>query len=188
MSGIQHNAASVAKRYRSAAAAVVSHLRAELHGLAAEITSRMRQEAPKDLTTLTNSITAEPQGPWAIFIGPATAYALWVAKGRKPGKALPRFATGLPAVEWLRRRLVQAATAANPKFRKARAGSKRAQAFEDELQSRYLAWSRAVKARGIKPNPYVKRTADAFRTTVPDRLSGAVRRGVQAFNAQRSTS
>ncbi|MFN3303046.1 MAG: hypothetical protein ACK44A_04925 [Roseateles sp.] len=186
MSGLQHNAQAVARRYRSAASAVAQHLRAELYSLAAEITTRMKLEAPKDLTTLTNSITAEPEGPLQLFIGPRTAYALWVARGRKPGKGLPRFAQGLPAVEWLRRRLVDAARAANPKFRKARSGSARAQAFEAELETRYLAWSRAVRARGIKPNPYVKRTADAFRQAVPDRLAAAVQRGVRAYNAQRA--
>lgn len=188
MTVLQHNAPAVARRYHSAASAVAQHLRAELHGLAAEITARMKLEAPKDLTTLTNSITAEPEGPWQLSIRPHTAYALWVAKGRKPGKALPRFGAGVPAVEWLRRRLVDAARAANPKFRKARRGSARAQAFEDELETRYLAWSRAVKARGIKPNPFVKRTADAFRTAVPDRLTAAVRRSAQAFNAQRASA
>lgn len=184
MTGITHNAPAVAARYRSAAAAVRANLQAELKGLAGEVAARMKVNAPKDLTTLTNSIRVHILGVLSVIVKPDTAYGLWVEKGRKPGKGLPRFAPGLPAVEWLRRRLVDAARAANPKFRKARKGSKRADEFEAELETRYLAWSRHVKARGIKPHPYVKPTADEFRDVVPNRLLLAVRRGAQAFNAQ----
>ncbi len=184
MSSISHNAPAVAARYRSAATAVRAHLDAELHGLAAEVAARMRVHAPKDLTVMANSVRVHVLGALKLLVKPESDYALWVEKGRKPGKGLPRFAPGLPAVEWLRRQLVRAATATNPKFRKARKGSKRAAAFEDELETRYLAWSRHVKARGIRPHPFVKPTADEFRAVVPDRLLLAVRRGAQAFNSQ----
>lgn len=183
---ISHNAPAVAARYRSAAAAIQASLHTELQGLAGEVAARMKINAPKDLTALTNSIRVHVLGALKLLVKPDVAYDLWVEKGRKPGKGLPRFATGLPAVEWLRRRLVDAARATDPKFRKARKGSKRADDFEAELETRYLAWSRHVKQHGIKPHPYVKPTADDFRTVVPDRLLLAVRRGAQAFHAARA--
>jgi hypothetical protein len=185
VSGVQHNAPQVARGFRNAGAAVAQHVRAELARLTAEVTARMKVEAPKDVSVMTNSITAEREGAWAVLIGPHSVYAKWVIGGRRPGKGLPRFSQGLPAVEWLRRRLVDAARAANPKFRKrSRAGD----ALEMSLEARYMAWSRAVKVRGIKANPFVARTADAFRDAVPGRLEAAVRAGVQAFNAQRTAS
>lgn len=178
---ISHNAPAVAARYRSAATAVRAHLSAELKGLSGEVAARMKINAPKDLTGLTNSIRVHVLGALNLLVKPDAAHALWVEKGRKPGKGLPRFAPGLPAVEWLRRQLVRAATATNPKFRKrSRAGDE----LEMTLEARYMAWSRNVKARGIKPHPYVKPTADEFRSEAPNRLLAAVRRGAQAFSAQ----
>lgn len=181
---ISHNAPQIAAKYRSAAAAIRASLSAELTDLVGEVATRMRMLAPKDLSVLTNSVRQVKRGPFEWFVEPTAAHALWVEKGRRPGKGLPLFAPGLPIVEWLRRRLVGSAVAANPKFRKARSGSKRALSFEDELETRYLGLSRHVKAHGLKPHPFVKPTADEFRSVVPSRLVAAVHRGAAAFKGQ----
>ena len=186
MTAITHNAPQIAAKYRSAAAAIKAAVSSELIDLVGEVAARMRVLAPKDLSVLTNSVRQVKRGPFEWFVEPTADYALWVEKGRRPGKGLPLFAPGLPIVEWLRRRMVGAAVVADPKFRKARSGSKRALAFEDELETRYLAFSRHVKAHGLKAHPFVKPTADEFRAVVPSRLVAAVHRGAQAFKGQSS--
>jgi hypothetical protein len=183
---ISHNAPAIATKYRSAAAAIKAAVSSELTDLVGEVAARMRIKAPKDLTVLTNSVKQTKLGPFEWFVEPTADYALWVEKGRKPGRGLPLFAAGLPVVEWLRRRLVGAALAENPKFRKARKGSKREQLFEEALKVRYLAFSRHVKAHGLKAHPFVKPTANEFRSVVPSRLVAAVHRGAAAFKGQTS--
>ncbi|MCV2349344.1 hypothetical protein [Paucibacter sp. Y2R2-4] len=178
MSGIQHNAAQVAFRVKATGRAIHAELSAALPTLAQQVTATMRQKAPKDLSLLGNTIRATRRSALEYFVEPTQDYAVYEEKGRKPGKGLPRFALGLPAVEWLRRRLVNAQQALNPKYRKPRKGSRRASEFEQELETRYLAWSRHVRAWGIKPQPFVKPTAEHHRQDVHTTLVAAVQRGI----------
>lgn len=181
---IEHNAPQQARRLNATGRAVQREVATALPGLVEHVAATMRQLAPKDLTVMANSVKSQRRGPLEYFVAPATDYAKWVDRGRKPGKGLPLFAVGLPIVEWMRRRLVNQAQAANPKFRKPRAGSRRAEEFEDELKTRYLAFSRHVRARGLKAHPFVKPTADANRTLVNEGLIAAVRRGLAAAAAK----
>lgn len=175
---LPNNAPAVAARLGAVGRAVRAELAPALQGLAGQVAATMRVNAPKYLTLLSNTVKATRRSALEWFVGPTQDYALYVDKGRKPGKGLPRFALGLPAVEWLRRRLVNQAQAANPKYRRARKGSKREAEFEDALKTRYMAWSRHVKAHGLKAHPFVKPTADAHRDAVQAGLIAAVQRGI----------
>ena len=179
--GIQHNAAQVAKRYRGTAAALRGELSTTLDWLAPRVAATMRQEAPKFVSTLTNSITVVREDALSRLVKPTVAYAYNVEKGRKPGKGLPRFydPAAANAQKWLESKLNGALRAASPKYRPGKIGSKRRTAFEQELRDRYMAWSRHVKLKGIKPNPFVQRTADQWRQLAPAALRAALRRGLE---------
>lgn len=175
---MRHNAREQAARLRRAGRSVQQALARALPDLANQVAATMRIKAPKDLTVMANSVLVARRSAFEYFVHPNTDYAKWVDKGRKPGKGLPRFAEGLPAVEWLRRRLFAAAQAAHPKKIKPRRGSRAANEIEMSLEARYMAWSRKVKAKGIKAHPFVKPTADAHRAAVQSGLVLAVREGL----------
>ena len=187
MSGIEHNAPAVARRLRGAAGHVQRELAAELRGLAERVAARMRVAAPKFRSTLTNSVVVEPVNPSEILVRPTVAYAINVEKGRKPGKGLPRFfdPASAAAVAWLESRIRGASLAENPRFRPGRIGSKRRTAAELELRDRYMAWSRHVKLRGIRAQPFVKPTAEEFRPIVGPAMQAALRRGLWAAGVGR---
>lgn len=174
------NAPQVAARLRRVGAAVRAELAAELRRQAGLVAVRMKLEAPKDLSALTNSVREERVSDEEWLVRPTVAYAKWVVHGRKPGKGLPRFfdlATG-GVQGWLDRRLMDARRAVNPKYRRARIGSGRRTAEELELRDRYWALSRAIKARGIKPDPFIERTAAAVAPDVRAALRAAAARAV----------
>jgi hypothetical protein len=179
--GIQHNAHQVAQRYRGAAAALRGELSSTLDWLGPRVAVTMKQEAPKYLSTLTNSVTVVREDALSRLVKPTAAHAYNVEKGRKPGKGLPRFydPAAKSAVGWLESKLNGALRAANPKYRPGRIGSKRRTAFEQELKDRYMAWSRHVKLKGIKADPFVRRTTDQWRQLAPAALRAAVRRGLE---------
>lgn len=183
-SGTTHNARQQAARLRATARAVQAELGRTLPTLAGQVAATMRIKAPKDLSVMENSVHVQRRSALAYFVEPQTDYAKWVDRGRKPGKGLPKFAEGLPAVEWLRRQQFRAAQADHPKKIKPRRGSQLANHIEMALEGRYMAWSRAVKARGIKAKPFVKPTADAHRQDVHGELVAAVRRGIAQAQAQ----
>lgn len=157
--------------------AIHAALQRDIATLAQRVAVRMKLEAPKFQTTLTNSVEAhaETADGMTWFIGPHVSYARWVAGGRKPGKGLPSFdgPNSAAARAWL---------LAHPRAAAATgAGSvRRRLAADAELRTRYLLWSRKVKAVGIKADPFVDRTRVAMAPVVTDGLAAAVRRGVQA--------
>ncbi len=178
---VQTNAAAVAERLRRARAAVQAELAGELSLQAQRTEAAMKRNAPKYLSTLTNSIRAEKKSDTEWLVRPTVDYAKWVVHGRKPGKGLPRFFDPKSGaiVAWLEAKLQDARRAVQPRYRRAARGSARFTAEELELRDRYWMLSRAVKARGIKPNDFVKRTADQVKGTVPVALAAAVRRGLR---------
>lgn len=179
---VQTNAPSVAQRLRQARDAVRAELAGELSLQAQRAEAVMKQEAPKGFSTLTNSVRRQRISSTEWLVRPTVEYAKWVVHGRKPGKGLPRFFDALrsgPAVAWLEARLQDARRAVNPKYRRARRNTRRFTAEELELRDRYWMMSRGIKARGIKPDNFPKRTADQVRGTTVDALTQAVRRGLQ---------
>lgn len=188
MSGIEHDAHQVAARLRGAAGQVRREMAASLAWLAPRVAATMKGNAPKFRSTLTNSIVAKRENALSYLVQPTVAYAWNVEKGRKPGKGLPRFfdpAAG-SAVAWLESRISGASLAANPKFRPGRIGSKRRTAAELELRDRYMAWSRHVKLRGIRAQPFVAQTADEWRQLAPATLRAALRRGLEGSGVEMS--
>lgn len=161
-------------RLQGAATALPGAMRVELDRLADRVAAVMRQEAPKHLTTLTNSVRVENETTHTRLVHPTVDYAGWVETGRRPGKGLPRFfdPAAASAVAWLQARMGDAARTANPKYRKARPGTARFTAEELDLRDRYWAWSRAVKQRGIKPNAFVGRTLAKVQPLVAAALAG----------------
>lgn len=174
------NATAVAARLRATEEAVRAELAAELAVLAGRVEAAMKRNAPKFRSTLTNSVRRDRVSDHEWLVRPHTDYAKWVVDGRKPGKGLPRFFDPAAAsiVAWLESKLQGARRATNPRYRPGARGSSRFTAEELELRDRYWMLSRAVKQRGIKPNDFVKRTADEFQRTGPDMLVAAVRRGL----------
>lgn len=178
---IQTNAAQVAARFERVQVAVRTELESEGNAIAQRLAAEMRRRAPKGVRSLlTNSVRVEHPAVHEFIIRPTAAYAANVERGRKPGKGLPRFfdPAAAGAVAWLEGMLTRASIAANPAFRSGRVGSARRTAAELELRDRYFMWSRAVKARGIKAQPFVKPTADALRAAAHAAMVAAVRRGL----------
>lgn len=182
--GLTHNADRVALRLQAVDTAIRAELQRKLQVLAQRAAAEMRRQAPKgSRSTLANSVQVRPDGAdgLAVMVEPTVDYAKWVHGGRKPGRGLPRFFDPASAsvVAWLQDRMGAAARLANPKWRRARVGTARRTAAELELRDRYMALSRAVKARGIKADPFVTRTADAVRQATFDGLVVAVQDGIR---------
>lgn len=187
MSGIQHNARQIAAQLRGARAAIEAEAVAELDAIAEPMAAEMRLRAAKFRSTMANSVRVDRRGPLERFIGPHVDYALWREKGRRPGKGLPRFFSpeAQPLIAWLAANPITASTAGplRPAARLGRLGSAARQRQELDLRDRYQAFSRWVKAHGLRPTPFVGPTAEAWKERAAQRLVAAVRRGAQRFNA-----
>jgi hypothetical protein len=173
---LEHNAGVVAVRVHAAAQRVRGELSAELRLLSERVAAAMRLASPKFRTLLANSVRFEERSTFEWFVGPHTDYAKWVSKGRKPGRGLPRFFDPAAAqiVAWL-----EAHPPGGGTFTRPRRGSAAAVRHELELRDRYMALSRYVKARGIKPDTYIEDTAAEFREIVPRDLAAAVHRALE---------
>lgn len=150
---VKHNAYHVAARFEARGPALEKAMADALDVQAQVVMRTMRQEAPKFLTTLTQSINVEKPTPMSRLIAPGTDYAQAVHEGTKPGKGLPRFfdpAAG-DIVMWLESKVRGAA-------KRPRRNSKRFTAAELELRDRYEGLSLHVRRYGTKPNRFVERT------------------------------
>lgn len=166
--GIQHNGHQVAASLQRRAAAWDGAASQFLDHWAQRVAARMKERAAKFKSTMTNSVRVGREAKFVRFIGPNVDYALWVERGRRPGKGLPRFfdPAAQAAQDWLRAHLADEKRGLNAKWRPGRIGSGRRQQEEMELRDRYMAWSRSVKLYGIKAKPFVKPTADEMRPQV----------------------
>jgi hypothetical protein len=174
------NAPQVAERLRRAQLAIVTELKGERQVLAQRIAAEMRRRAPKGArSTLANSVRVREAGEHETIIEPTAEYARWVEGGRKPGKGLPFFGTPAArgAMDWVKGLLTRASTAANPRYRRGAPGTGRFEVEELTLRVQYFLLSAAIKRRGIKPQRFVKATADAMRPQVNAALLAAVKRG-----------
>lgn len=145
---------------------------AELDVMAQIAARRMRELAPKALSTLTNSIVVSAPEPMVREVRPGVAYAPFVEDGVKPGgKGLPRYFDGAASsiVGWLERK----AFAGQARVRK---GTGKFTARELELRDRYegLAWS--IRRYGTKAKPFVAPTVREMEGAFPRRMDLAVRR------------
>jgi hypothetical protein len=176
--GITHNAHQIGMALHRRAAGLPAAVQGLLDHWAERVAVRMKENAPKFQSTLTNSVRVRVEGAYSRFIGPTAAYAPWVERGRRPGKGLPRFfdPAAADAQAWLRAHVADEKRGINAKWKPGRMGSQRRMNEELELRNRYMAWSRSVKFHGIKAQPFVKPTADEMG---PQVVAG-MRAGLQA--------
>lgn len=130
------------------------HVDRALARAAAEIARQMRQDAPKAMSTLTQSIKDEHTGPLEYRVGPHVRYARFIEEGttgggRPPDEALRR---------WLRIKRIKPRTPGMS---------------EDDL---VYVIGRAIHARGTRAQPFVEPIADSpfFRQRVQQLVDGAV--------------
>lgn len=114
-----------------------------------------KKEAPKALTSLTNSIEANKNGIADWSVGPKMRYAAAVNNGGRP-----HWAPIQPLMDWLR--VTKRVT------------DKR------QLRVRAKGLQRFIAAHGTKANPFVQRT----RTKMDDRVIALLREGVHTAAQQ----
>lgn len=170
---VKHNAHVIAARLGARGPAVQAAVESELDVQAQLVARRMREEAPKFQSGLTNSIHVEKTGPTERLVAPGTDYAQAVHDGVKPGKGLPRFfdPESVDIVRWLESKVRGPA-------KRARKGSARFSAQELELRDRYQGLSWHVRLFGTEPNPFVDRTHEAKAASVVAGLKAAVARAL----------
>lgn len=118
-----------------------------------------KKEAPKALTSLTNSIQAQKNGIADYSVGPSMKYAAAVNNGGRP-----HWAPLNPLMDWLR-------------------VTKRV-ADKRQLRARAKGLQRFIAAHGTKANPFVQRTHDKMDGRVIALLREGVHTAVkQAFEA-----
>lgn len=116
---------------------------------ATEAGRTMKLEAPKALTTLTNSVVVEREASGSYLVRPTANYAAAVNAGARPHK--PPL---MPLVLWLKY-------------------TKRV-SDQHELQRRARGLQRAIARNGTRANPFLQRTAAASQS----RAMQLVRKGV----------
>lgn len=143
----------------------------ELDVLAQIAARRMGALAAKWRSLLAGSIGVSAPEPLVREVRPGVDYAPYVEDGRRPGKGLPRFfdPAAKSIVDWLQSKAFAGAG-------RVRKGTKRFSARELELRDRYEGLSRAVRAKGIRAQPFVAPTAREMADLMPRRLDLAVRR------------
>ena len=161
--------------------------------IANEAEKAMRRGAPADQSMLINAIKTSfvAQGHYRIDVG--VDYGAAVDEGRKPGKGLPWLdSPGAQGVlGWLKRRqdeylrtfagpvtkAMRRGMALNPKK-----GSKLATEREADLRTRYFAFSRSVKRKGIKANPFFTRVVQQLEREMPQVLAETAQAAVARAN------
>ena len=122
---------------------------------AGESARTMKIEAPKALTTLTNSIVIERQGIADYLVRPTTNYAAAVNSGSRPHRA-----PLLPLMLWLRHT--------------------KHVTDEDALRRRARGLQRFIAQNGTRPNPFLQRTAAGSQA----RAQQLMRQGVAEANRE----
>ena len=150
---VKHNAYYVAARLEARGPALEKAMADALDVQAGKVMRIMRQQSPKFLNTLMESIHVEKPTAMSRLIAPGTDYAEAVHAGTKPSKGLPRFfdPEAGDILKWLESKV--RGTAKRP-----RRNSKKFTAAELELRDRYQGLSWHVRLYGTKPNPFVERT------------------------------
>lgn len=175
---VKHNAYYVAARIEARGPALEKAMADALDVQAQKVMRKMRAEAPKFQSVLTNSIYVEKPTAMSRLIAPGTNYAEAVHEGVKPGKGLPRFNDPRAGdiIAWLQR-------TAFAGRRTPRKGSKGAVMQNLELRDRYQGLSWHVRHFGTKANPFVKRTHEAMAGTVVAALKAAALKALGGNNS-----
>jgi hypothetical protein len=173
---VQHNAHAVAVSLAGMGPRVRDALVIEVSRQAQLVARRMRENAPKFISQLTNSIRVDNEGPLRQVVRPGVDYAEAVEGGVKPGgRGLPRFfdPKSAPMQQWL-------AAKAFAGTRRVRKGTGRFTLRELELRDRYEGLAHHIRVRGVKAQPFVKPTGEQMREPVQSALIGAVQRALQS--------
>jgi hypothetical protein len=125
----------------------------------------MRKEAPKALSTLTNSIRGDQVGEFEWIISPHTNYGRMVALGTGQGGGYHRYYPGGKIAQanleaWLNKR----------------PATGKAVTMKERLRA--LTWH--IYIHGTKPNPYHERAAAEMKSRVEDLLERGVIEGLRA--------
>lgn len=145
------DAAQLQKRVARALTSMPKTLDRFVQRGANEFARAEKKEAPKALTSLTNSIQAHKNGIADYSVAPAMKYAAAVNNGGRP-----HWAPLNPLMDWLR--VTKRVT------------DKR------QLRARAKGLQRFIAAHGTKANPFMQRT----RTKMDDRIIALLREGVHA--------
>lgn len=160
----------------------------------------MRRRAPKDESTLTDAIKYTRVAELHFRIDAGVGYAPAVEYGRKPGKGLPHLdspqAGGV--LGWLRRRQADHLRSfVGPVSRsmkrsmtlRPKKGSKLDLARQAGLRDRYMGLSRAIKAHGLRAQPFFTPVAERLERDAPQLLAEEVQacmaRAAQLARGQR---
>lgn len=152
-------AAPVAAALARAPQRLAWHVDRALARAAAEIARQMRQDAPKGVGPLTQSVKDEHTGPLEYWVGPHVRYARYVEEGTTGGGWVPDEALR----RWLRLKGIKPRTPGMS---------------EDDL---VYVIGRAIHARGSRAQPFVEPIADSpfFRQRVQQLVDGAVAAALQ---------
>lgn len=156
-----------------------------MHSLAAQAAVDMKRLAPKFQSGLVNAIKSSRVAEAHYRVDVGVDYGAAVDQGRRPGKGLPWLDSpgALGVLGWLKRRqgdhlraFVGPLTkgdrngmALNPKK-----GSKLATEREADLRTRYFAFSRSVKRKGIRAQPFFTPVAERLEREAPQVLAEQV--------------
>lgn len=125
---------------------------------AQEVGREARQLAPKAFSTLTNSIRAQRLTALHYFVAPGVNYAPWVEGGRMPMRRMPPKGS---LVAWIQRKLGVP---------------------EKEASRLEFVIARAIKRRGIQPQPYMRPAYEAKKGRVVELANAAMRQAVAEIN------
>lgn len=172
--GIQHNADQVARNIEAKGPAMVREVTAALDVEAQLMARAMQREAPKSFSTLVNSIHVQSPTQFQRVIEPDVDYAIYVNRGRKPGKGLPAYfdPAAKPLQDWLESHL-----GGGPSRKSER------KSHELTLRDIYMGWSLSVKQHGIAANPFANRAFDSRVNNVSAAMRVAAVRGLAAGGA-----
>lgn len=187
------SARAIAVAIEAHSADMANAVEARVSRLANEAEKAMRRGAPADQSTLIDAIKTSfvAQGHYRIDVG--VDYGAAVDEGRKPGKGLPWLDSpgALGVLGWMKRRQGEyLRTFAGPVTKamrrgmalKPKKGSKLADAREADLRTRYFAFSRSVKRKGIKANPFFTRVVQRLEREMPQVLAETAQAAVARAN------
>lgn len=161
--------------------AVEWHVDAEIGAIAEQgavwMKERLAANRSMARSILANSIRAARLALMHWFVSPGTNYARAVEEGTGPAVGKPNY---MPDPKHLEDYVKQRGSIRL----RGKPNSPTRRRVLDEIRER--AWGLAIHIwwHGTKPQPFVAPTAEKLRTVAPDRVTGAVQRGLQeAFRA-----
>ena len=169
--GIELDSKTAQAAFKKAPEVMDRHLSLALDRAEQEVAREMRVEAPKDYSSLANSIRAYRQADLDRLVAPSVGYGRMVEEGTKAGY-WPNIGILMDYINTPGRR----------GFRLAKAGSKRRVSQANEIRERAGGLARYIHAHGTKAHPFVVPTAEKMKSRVHQLLrEGAAAGAAEAF-------